>query len=373
MSRVKPILSLGRILGLFLCPLLFLCAVSLKATSFEGRYRITVGDVDHPIRDGTIWIYGSGWGWISRFEVAKIRDGIAEIRLDADDLPFTTDDGKPASDNLIVAVELSDGSWYRGPDHPPPGQRRDARATLRSFVTGFGPYFHQLGRLDSLENGTTTVILPPLVERRITLVHEDGSPFVGKSIPIELFITNSNHCGGHMGLLRDGGKAPWLTTDDRGQITFRAQPGIPLYLHIEWWPKISPPGSRWVWREQRRGIRTDGADDVVLRNRWQPVGWKPVSLAIQDLNGRPVPGLKVFWQGSLRGCGIYSNGFGPSDSKGVISMRIPTETTKEIYIRNPNFKKGDPWKQRSLKSLTEDERGRLLRAGQLTVTLDSSP
>ena len=374
MPRSKAALSLAGIPGLFLCPVLFVFAVSLQATSFQGRYRIAIGDVDNPIREGTIWVYGTGWGWIAPHEVAKIRDGIAEISLNAADFPFVTDDGVPAAEKLLVAIELGDGSWYRGPDHPPSGQRSgDPRTTLRTFVTAFGSYFHQLGRLDSLENGTITLILPPLVERRITLLHEDGSPVVGKKVRTELYIGTSNHCGVHMGLLYLRGEAHSLTTDDRGQITFRSQPGFPLYLDVSWWPKISPGGSLWVWREYRTGIRTDGADDVVLRSRWQHPEHKTVSLAIRDHNGHGVVGLFAHWKGALRGCGIYSNGFGPSDSKGVVSMSVPTETTKEIYIRNPNFKKGDPWKQRILRSLTEDERGRLLRNGRLTVTLDPPP
>ena len=270
-----------------------LCHTSgLKAAEFEGRYRLTIGDEDHPIRGGKVWIYGAGWGWINRVQVAEIRDGMVPMRFGVSDFPFIEYDGRPTAEKFVVAIEVNDGSWYRGPDYPPTGEKKQVHVPVQELIENFGPYFHQLGRLDSLEDGVITVVLPPLVDRRLTFLHEDGSPAVGMKVPIDLYVTKGNHCGVHQGLRvppYDGKRHLAVeVTDDLGQVVFRSQPGAVLYVDLSWWPRTSPSESRWVWRVHRIGVRTDTSDNVVIRSRWEPIKFSTVELEIRDRLGRPV-------------------------------------------------------------------------------------
>ena len=348
----------------------------LKAVEFEGRYRLTVGDENHPIQSGKVWIYGAGWGWINRVQVAEIHDGMARMQFDVSDFPFIKYDGRPTAEKFIAAIELDDGSWYRGPDYPSAGERKKTHVPVRELIENFGPYFHQLGRLDSLEDGVMTLVLPPLVERRLTFLHEDGAPAAGMKVPIDLYVAKGNHCGVHQGLrvpLYDGKRHLAVeVTDNLGQVVFRSQPGAVLYVDLSWWPRTSPPESPWGWREHRIGVRTDTSDNVVIRSRWEPIKFSTVELEIRDRLGRPVSGHQVVWHHATKECGsLYWNKFGPSDPDGRVTMRILGEATREIDVlkKDPEKYSG---RRRVLKALSEDERGRLVRDGELTLTLDTS-
>ncbi len=210
--------------------------------------------------------------------------------------------------------------------------------------------------------------MPAFVERRITLLNEDGSPLVGRRVPIDIYVTQRNHCGAHRGL-RFAEPLTVETTGARGQVTFVSQPGVALYLDTWSRPMVSTVDSPWVWRELSVGIQTDATAEIVIRRRWEEVERRTVTLELREHDGRPAAGYGVLWLGAGAPCGFFGNGFGPTDRDGLVDMEIEAELTSEIQILHRHYDSDRPAYTQKLIELSEDQRGRLMRDGRLTVTL----
>jgi hypothetical protein len=330
------------------------------ATVFTGRYRLTLGTPDRPIDDATVWIYVIGWGSVERVKAGVIRGGVFDAVLDSAEVPVSS------PEIFLAAIEFSDGRWYRGPDFPTEGA--NSHASAEEFVEGFDAYFRSLGRPQPSPDRAPSLLLPAFVERRITLLNEDGSPLVGRPVPLDVYVTQRNHCGVHLGL-RFAEPLAEETTDERGQVMFVSQPGVALYLGTTSWPKVSPADSPWVWREVSVGIRTDTTDRMVIRRRWDEVERRTFTLEIQEHDGRPAAGYGVLWTGAGATCGFFGQEFGPTDRDGLIDMEIQAELTSGIQILRHPYDSGQPAYSQKLTELSEDQRGRLVRDGRLTVTL----
>jgi len=330
---------------------------------FEGRYRLALGGADYSVDDATVWVYAVGWGRLERFEGGVVRDGRVNIVVNSEDVPF------PDPWTFLVAIEFPDGRWFRGPDFP----SEDNRSVIPAgqFIEGFDPYFRDLGHVESETAGIPTVVLPAFVERRITLLNEDGSPLVGREVPIDIYVTRKNHCGVHRGLIPDyRGHNTVETTDSRGQVVFFSQPGIPLYLDVPSWPRTSPEDSQWVWREIRAGIQTDSAARIAVRERWNSVERRALTFEVHHWNGEPAVDHRVLWLGAGASCGFFGLLSDPADPTGRLTIEVSAEVTSEIRVLLPGD--DESWSDRVVMTLSEDQRGQLVRDGTLTVALPSS-
>lgn len=194
-------------------------AVTTKV--FEGRYRLALGRADRPIDRAVVWVYVIGWGGLERVEAGVVRGGVVHVRLDSADVPV------PTPESFLVAIEFPDGRWYRGPDFPQDGGNSGTSA--EEFIGAFDAYFRRLSSAKASADRVPLLVLPAFVERRVRLLHEDGSPLVGRQVPIDVYVTQRNHCGAHRGL-HFAEPLAVETTDERGQVVFMSQPGVGLYL-----------------------------------------------------------------------------------------------------------------------------------------------
>jgi hypothetical protein len=143
---------------------------------------------------------------MDRVELASITGGEMRITAGADSYPVRW--RFDPQQEYLLALETERGRWYRSEmliSSPEAGGRAVTRANLAARFP------EMLAEMGEVERGRT-LTLPAHLPRRITLLHEDGTPLAGIVVEVDVLVSRQNHCGIAMGLGRGQGAG---STDDR--------------------------------------------------------------------------------------------------------------------------------------------------------------
>lgn len=197
-----------------ICTVSAVCVVLLLPCSASAQqgvsksYRFAIGDEARRISSGDVWLYSYSWYGLQKLKLATIENNVVEVPLDAEKVRRALDP-HPNTDAYVVVLQLPENLWYRTPDLP-----------ADSFWTNFAQVMDELGRSVALAAGETLLVLPTPTRRRITLLHENGRPVANASVPVSIYLYDTNHCGFHTGLLLG-----MFTTD--GRVCLNCASGLP--------------------------------------------------------------------------------------------------------------------------------------------------
>ena len=349
-----------------------LLAVSATGLTAERlQYRVLAGG---QAVEGRLWLYAGGWGWLERVELARIDAG----GLDAAAAPKTfPEQWRFAANNAyLVALETDGGRWYRSEMRVSPHEPPEAvitRSALSELLPGF---VAELGSVQTLSGGQRTLVLPDQQERRITLLHEDGTPFAGERVEADVFVWRQNHCGVAVGLgypILGRGALGIHRTDENGSFSVRA-PDATIVLRREHIPVVASSESA-VLRRRMDTVEIEPGGDVTIRSLWHPPpSTGPLRVRLLDPRGEPIAGWFAAWDMNTNTCGPPIRIAGPSRADGWIRFDtdagVPAELTRELVIYDSDVREGGPWDRRLVHRLTQDELLRFARNGSITLRLE---
>ena len=322
--------------------------------------------------DGRLWLYAGGWGWLERVELGRIEGGTLDATVTPETFPeqwrFAANNG------YLVALETDGGRWYRSEMRVSPHEPPEAVIARSALLESLPSFVAELGSVETLGGEARTLVLPEQKERRITLLHEDGSPLAGETIGVDLFVWRQNHCGAAQGLgFTTGAVLGERTTDARGSFSV-PDSGTTLLLRRRYYPVVDS-GSGAVLRQHRDTVEIEPGDDVTIRSMWDaPRSEGAVSVRLLSLNGEPVPGWYVVFDMNFNTCGPPTYFQGPSDAQGWIrfqtSAGLPASLTRAMTVHGADVPGGDIWDRPRIHDLTREELLRFARDGTITLRLE---
>jgi hypothetical protein len=282
---------------------------------------------------------------LQKLKLATIENSVAEVPLDAEKVRRELDP-HPNTDAYVVVLQLPENLWYRTPDLPPD-----------SFWTNFAQVVDELGQSVALAAGETLLVLPTPTRRRITLLHEDGRPVANASVPLSIYLYDTNHCGFHMGL-----PLGMFTTNASGSIQVLT-PSVPLYLDsMIYYQKVGtgPVGAAY---EESIGLKTGAEDNLVIQKAWVLDGQSDLpeqDLQIQILTpeGAPRPNIEIDETIQANTCGELSENVGQTNATGTAHIKVSPPAIAKLELIRPD---GKP------RQLSGDELRELFSQKKLTV------
>ncbi len=348
-------------------------AAGLCAQTLE--YRVLAKGEEAPRAvEGRLWLYAGGWGWLNRVELGRVEGGDLRIAVAPALIP---DDWPPEPyRGYLAAFETDEGLWFPSSMH---AARRDppAEGFSREMVLQEIPsLIAETGALQTLGSGGKTLVLPKQGERRITLLHEDGTPLAGERLNIDVYVWRQNHCGVAVGLGRPivaEGLLGSRTTDDHGTVIVRA-PDAPLFFRRRHYPVVDS-GFGGTLREDRDAVEIPPGSDVTVQTRWErPESVDRLEVRLSDPSGQPISGWYAAWDQSFNTCGPPIFIEGPSDTEGRIQFGdrggSQPELTRSLTIYDSDVREGGSWDTRLVHRLTREELLRLAGNGSIGLTLE---
>jgi hypothetical protein len=278
--------------------------------------RVLLGDSEHPVASGEVWLVAHEWGHYPGVLVATIQNGTLERVSEW----FSKAEGREYADEYKLLVAVSDRSL------PPRELRKtdEAYSMLKpEFVKDFA-YLYLSDPLGNTQQGQDwptalsrmgiatdgrTLTLPLPRRRTIRLLYPDARPLAGKNIAVALYGSSNNHCGHPAGI-----PVGTYRTDRSGRVSFKATSGPLALAETSYFEEEStgPAGVRFVLR----GAVVTGAEaDTTLRKWWDPPTRSYV-LTLRTGAGQPLIGARLAGCFCNEVCGAVC---GPIPVKGAVS------------------------------------------------------
>jgi hypothetical protein len=300
------------------------CSASAQQ-DVNKSYRFAIGDEAHRISSGDVWLYSYSWYGLQKLKLATIENAVATIRLDAEKVRREFDP-HPNTDAYVVVLQLPENLWYRTPDISPD-----------SFWTNFAHVMDRLGQSVALAAGETLVVLPTPARRRITLLHEDGRPVANASVPVSIYLYDTNHCAFHTGL-----PLGMFTTNASGSFQVLT-PSVPLYLDsMIYYRKIGegPAGAAF---EENIGLKTGVEDNLVIQEAWVLRGQsdlpeQELQLQILSPEGAPRPNIEIEATIRANTCGALNGSLGQTDATGTAHIKVSPPAVAKLQLIGPDEK-----------------------------------
>jgi hypothetical protein len=306
------------------------------------RYRFAIGDSTHEQATGSVWLYSYSWYGLQSLKLGDIVNGLAEIPTDMEKIRSGLDP-HPNTDAFVLVLQFPQNVWFRSPDIEP--------ATVWAKLW---EDFNRLGQSTSLAGGDTLVVLPQPVERRITLLHEDGRPVANFRLNPSIYLWNSNHCGFHMGLALGE-----HVTDQSGTIEVVA-PLVPLYLDGLFYAENKGPGPAGTEYEANSGMKLGSEATITVRKALiDDFSYQEFSLRVLDSDGTPLKDLDIARAERTGGCD-GTDRIAKTDSEGWVHIQLTPQLVGQIMIF-----RGD----KQILALTTDQLRELFANKTLTVKL----
>jgi hypothetical protein len=301
-------------------------------------YRVAIGSEKTPIPSGIVWLYGSAWGNLEKFELGTIKNGLVRIRLSERILQSK----QPSSptEAYVVVLELFKGRWYRTADIEP-----------ERLLDDFSKVLNTLGMAKVCPSGETLMVLPPLSKRRITFQSEDGKPVAGLEVRVSIYLHDRNHCGFHTGL-----PLGRFRTNAKGEIGVIA-PLVPLYLdELEYYQRIEENelGPEY---EAMIGLKIGTEPSVLVRKVWE-LPERKFELRVQRADGTRLAGVLISQKLRSYECGVWSGIIGHTDARGIARVQFAPEETELLTLVT---------KDRKMRELSDEELKELFAKGRITL------
>ncbi len=342
------------------------CALLAAAPSvaalepIEQRYRFAIGQESATVPTGTIWLYQlPHWGGqLERVQIGTIRDGRATVRIAEELLPdgWIHFDPLAAPEGYVIVVELPGLHFYL----TQPFDQLDGDQLAW--------HLQQLGARMMDTNDEDLIVLPALSQRRITFQTDAGQPAVGLEVGVDLFMSDSNHCGVHQGI-----EVGSFRTDSNGTISFLA-PAVPLYVHVEHYELDVAAEDDPVTPAYRvaLGFEVPGTPEIVLRRP----GWGRDSLPsdhyrlnVRKVDGMPAKALSVVSQERHWEYGAWDGPSGLTNDTGDVELDLTASTVDWILLCPSGGTQADCQQGRRL---SNEEMRRLFTTHTLTITLSDN-
>jgi len=290
-------------------------AVLTCVATAAAPLRICYGDPAHPLASGEVWVVANRWGDYPGVLVATIRAGCLVPGPQTARPPHWND---ASNYKLIVAVSKVAASPKATIKEL--GYEMDVAPFVAVYLSP--PFLSEwqtaLEALGTKDAGGA-LVLPPPHRRTFRLIYPDGRPLRYAKIPVELFGSGWNHCGGAAGIPLGA-----FTTDGDGRLTVVATPGPLAFLREYWIPRENGPANG-AW-ELDTSVITGGADEPVVSRMWTLPEFEYL-VNIRTRGGKPVRGVRLeacLWRFPCgAGCGPLppSNGGLSTDANGQMRFR----------------------------------------------------
>ncbi len=332
-----------------------ICVIFLLQSSMPVR--VFLGDLNHPVVSGEVWLVSHQWGHYPGTLLALIRDG--NLEPVAEPIPIqwveqsfnfrllvSISERALPTRNIHAADEAYAQDLIREFDHnylSAPMEKSDQGRNWTVALKG-------MGRMD----GNTLILARPL-QRTLRLLYPDGRPLVGADIPVILFGTAENHCG-----YLAGPKIGTFSTNGQGRIAFEAPPGD-LALHLSYYREnhTGPAGINYILED---GLVTGPEVAITLRNWWDlPV--RSYTVTFRTNAGKPLTGARLtgcLWNEVCGAtCGpIPMSGDALADRSGKMQFKIQDlRSMQTITVVNTDGEK---------RQLNNSEMRELMNTGSLT-------
>ncbi len=317
--------------------------------------RVFLGDLEHPVVSGEVWLISHQWGHYPATLVASIRDGNFEpvadpspiehiedsfdfrLLVNISERPRTMRDIRAADEAYGQDLNRDFALHYISPPMEKSGQGRDWATVLKA-----------MGSMD----GDALILTPPVV-RTLRLLYPDGRPFAGADIPVILFGTAENHCG-----YLAGPEIGTFHTSAQGQIGFKAPPGS-LGLRLSYYRENhdGPAGINYILED---GIVTGPEAAITLRNWWN-LPERSYTLTLRTNEGKPLTGARLtgcLWNEVCGAtCGPIPMSGHTVDASGQMQFKIQDlRSMRTITVVNTNGAE---------RQLSKSEMRQLMTAGKL--------
>jgi hypothetical protein len=352
--------------------LAFSCVALLAQGSSPSEldYHLEAQSVDQEAVDGRLWLYAAGWGWLDRVQLGRVVAG--NLKLSLSDAAFPAGWAFAPNQGYLVALETNSARWYRSSmiiSHQEPQREAIDRPALRDLLPRL---IEELGSPKAGRDVGKTLVLPTQAARRITLLHEDGTPLVGETVGVDLIIWRQNHCGAAVGLgwgSASNAALGTFTTDERGSLSVIA-PDAALVLRRRHFP-IVDTGEGAALRQAADVVEVPAGSDVTIRSLWSNPPHREAAIRVLSPTGEPISGLYVDWSINTKTCGTPIEIAGPSDADGWIrfAVRLPVSLTLSMAVYNSDVREGGPWDKRLLYRLSREELLRFASEGSITLRL----
>lgn len=294
--------------------LVFLSAAAREAQQgTDVWYRFAVGNESQPVASGIIWLYHYSWYGLHRYELARIEDGVAHIRLTEEQLK-TEIKPHPNTEAYVLALDLPAGLWYRTEDIAPEALWHDLVRSLNA-----------LGEARPDPSGKTLLILPPPVPHRLILQDEEGSPAANLEVPVSIYLYDRNHRGHHSGL-----PLGTFLTNEKGAIEFQA-PAVPLHLDVRFYDRQGegPAGPAY---SAVVGLMVGADSEIILCKAWD-LPAEEFELHVLGGDGIPLPGVSINQAIRTGECGAWWGQVARTDDNGTAHFAIAPAATERLWLR----------------------------------------
>ena len=316
------------------------------------RYLISIDAESSPVSSGTVWLYSYSHYGLQKVKLANIENGRAVLPLDTENVKRDLNP-HPNTDAYVLVVQIGEHLWYRTPNIPP-----------TVIWTGLPGLLNSLGRTSTRSSGETSLILPSLAKRRITMLYPDGRPAANADVIVSVYLSDSNHCRWHQGL-----PLGTFRIDAKGTIEVPAQL-VELYLDdISYFQNVGT-GPAGVAYSYNSGLKTGPEENLVLKERWElnenDSLREEVELRVVTAAGRPRPGINITGAWTTNTCG-GADRIGQTDSKGIARIGVdPSITALGLMIGGP-YSEGDTEARNKSRDLTDAELRELFSKHKLTI------
>jgi len=309
----------------------------------DSRYSFAIGDESHAAPAGHLWVYCYSWYGLEKLELSSFERGGAALLPDATDMRQRLNP-HPNTDACLLILEFPENLWYRTPDVRPDAFWQDPAHVLEG-----------LGRRVPRPSGETLLVLPAPLVRRVTLLHPNGRPVVGVTVPLSIYLYDKNHCAAHFGL-----PLGTFETDGTGSFEVTAI-AIPLHLDLNYYEKdgMGPAGQQFMIYV---GLKTGPEEKLVIQRAWNipnddDFPERNFELRVRATDGSPRTGISVVESIRLNKCGDTSRFPVSTGSDGVARLMLSPPIVLRIALRASDAER----------VLSDDELRELFSREKLTV------
>jgi hypothetical protein len=136
------------------------------------KYVISIGTPSERVASGTVWLYSYSWYGLQKIQLGTIKNGIAQLLLDAGKLKNELDP-HPNTDGYVVAIQIGNYQWYRSPDIAP--DRLWGQSVFGCELSGTGKHFLDRGQSTDSPFSRQSAHYPAISERTSCRQCEDHS------------------------------------------------------------------------------------------------------------------------------------------------------------------------------------------------------